>query len=337
MTFAHSAQPWTLGIELTGHCDLRCKHCLRSDLATVVELPVDFVGSLLDQALVLGRPHIALTGGEVTLHSRFFDILRAIDERGLTFHFVTNGNRYPAVREGLLPFLGRSLTGFTVSLDGATQATHDRVRGKGSFHRATMAIALAVRDGFSIVVQMAVNPGNRHELEAMAELCRDLGVSLLVYAHTQPTERASRNQLAMLPEEHGALDREVAALGARVGLPVTLSSGHYDPNPLAHCQTLRHESFNVDCHGRLTFCCQLSGVAGAPKDADVIADLNERSFVEAIEAQLEAGRALLSSKLRHLAAEPDDPYRGYHCHYCLGYFGKLAHVAPSDPKRLNVV
>src|SRR5690606_36347178 len=191
-------------------------------------------------------------------------------------------------------------------------------------------------DGFSVVVQMAVNPTNRAELEPMAELCRDLGVGLLVYAHTQPTARASKNGLGLLPEEHAALDREVAEIGGRVGLPVTLSSGHYDPNPLAHCQTLRHESFNVDCHGRLTFCCQLSGVAGTPTDADVIADLHDVSLLDAIDGHLAMSRALLSAKLRHLADAPDDPYRGYHCHYCLGHFGKLAHVAPAE-RRLHVV
>src|SRR5690606_29707204 len=181
-------------------------------LATVVELSPELVADLLDQALVFGPPHLALTGGEATLHTRFFDIVREIDARGLTFHFVTNGNSYPAIREALLPFLGRSITGFTVSLDGAREETHDRIRGRGSFRRATMAIALAARDGFSVVVQMAVNPTNRAELEPMAELCRDLGVGLLVYAHTQPTARASKNGLGLLPEEHAALDREVAEI-----------------------------------------------------------------------------------------------------------------------------
>ncbi len=321
-----------LGIELTGHCDLRCKHCLRDDLHTVVELEPEFVADLLDQALRLGPPHVAFTGGEVTLHSRFLDVLRIVDARDLTFHFVTNGNSYPRLREDLLAFRGRAMSGFTVSLDGATRATHDRIRGKGSFDRAAMTIALAARDGFEVTVQMAVNAANRHELAAMAELCRDLGASLLVFAHTQSTERASRNGLDLAAAAERELDREVEAIGRDAGLPVMISAGHWDPNPMAHCQTLRHQSFNVDCRGRLTFCCQLSGVAGEPESADVVADLREVPLARALEAHLEESHRLTRDRLRYLEASPDDPYRDFHCRFCLVRFGKLAHLGEHAPE-----
>lgn len=344
MSFALRRNPWLLGVELTGHCDLRCKHCLRDDLHTVVELEPDFLRSLLDQALRLGPPHVAFTGGEVTLHSRFFEMLRIVDERELTFHFVTNGNSYPRIRGELLGFRGRSMSGLTVSLDGATRATHDRIRGKGSWDRAVMAIALAANDDFDVTVQMAVNPGNRGELRAMAELCRDLGVSLLVFAHTQPTERASRNALALDPEAERELDREVEEVGRDAGLPVMISAGHSDPNPMAHCQTLRHQSFNVDCRGRFTFCCQLSGVSGEPSDADVVADLHQVTLSRAIEAHLQMSYEVTRDRLRHLEANPDDPHRDFHCHFCLSRFGKLAHLgepasAKDEPpaRRLRVV
>jgi sulfatase maturation enzyme AslB (radical SAM superfamily) len=342
MSFALRRGGWLLGVELTGHCDLRCKHCLRDDLSTVVELEPSFLGDLLDQALALGPPHVAFTGGEVTLHSRFFELLRAVAERDLTFHFVTNGKSYPRIRAELLGFRG-AMTGFTVSLDGASRAVHDRVRGRGAWDAAVMAIALAARDEWQVTVQMAIHAANRHELRAMAELCRDLGASLLVYAHTQPTERASRNGLDLSPEAWLAIDREVEAIGRAIDLPVMVSAGHYDPNPLAHCQTLRHQSFNVDCHGRLTFCCQLSGVAGEPREADVVADLREVSLLDAMDAHVELGQRVIRERLRYLAASPDDPYRDFHCHFCLKRFGKLAHLqdagaaaSPRDARRLHV-
>jgi MoaA/NifB/PqqE/SkfB family radical SAM enzyme len=342
MSFALRRNRWLLGVELTGHCDLRCRHCLRDDLSTVVELEPDFLGRLLDQALVLGPPHVAFTGGEVTLHTRFFELLHVVAERDLTFHFVTNGKSYPRIRAGLLDLRG-AMTGFTVSLDGASRAVHDRIRGRGSWDRAVMAIALAARDEWQVTVQMAVNAVNRHELHAMAELCRDLGVSLLVYAHTQPTERASRNELGLAPDEWLRIDEAVETIAREIELPVMLSAGHYDPNPMAHCQTLRHQSFNVDCHGRLTFCCQLSGVAGEPRDADVIADLHQVPFLEAIEAHVELSHRVTRERLRYLAAHPDDPNKSFHCHFCLERFGKLAHAHEGDAdgaaeaRRLHVV
>ncbi|MBC7174254.1 MAG: hypothetical protein H5U40_17550, partial [Polyangiaceae bacterium] len=137
--------------------------------------------------------------------------------------------------------------------------------------------------------------------------------------------------------DHEALDREVETIARDAGLPVMISAGHWDANPMAHCQTLRHQSFNVDCHGRLTFCCQLSGVAGAPSEADVVADLRAVPLLRAIEAHLEMSKDLTRDRLRYLDESPDDPYRNFHCHFCLRRFGKLAHLdeSASEPTSRN--
>lgn len=318
-----------IGVELTQHCDLRCKHCLRADLSTEVEFDFDLFARLVDEAERLGKPHFAFTGGEVTLHQRFFDFGQLLHDRGFTWHFVTNGNSYPRLRKGLEPFQ-KSLGGISVSLDGATEEVHDAIRGKGSYRRAVMAIAMAVYDGWRVTVQPVLNGHNRHQIQAFHDLCRDLGVRMLMFAHTQPVERADYNDLALGPQDWIDLDQEVIDLMKRAEIPVARSSGHYDPTPIVHCQTLKHVSYNIDCHGRLTFCCQLSGVPGTPNDADVIADLREVSLVEGIRRHMEWSQQLTLDRLEYLSHKEteNDPFRDFHCHFCLKRFGKLAHQDP---------
>ncbi len=319
-----------LGLELVGHCDLRCKHCLRNDLSTVVEFDVDLFERIADQAVQLGKPSFAFTGGEVTLHPRFFDFLRILEERSLRCHFVTNGNSYPRIR-GQLAEHRNALAGISFSIDGATEKSHDHIRGRGSFKKVQLAMALARRDGHDITAQMVVGRTNRHELGAMVELCQALGVSTLFFAHVQPVKRAEYFGLPLSPAECREVEAEVLTLARESkSVFVTMSSGHADPTPLAHCNTLKHTSYNIDCHGRMTFCCQLSGVAGHPSDADVIANLRDTSLLDAIELHLGMADRVTRTRLAYLRdpANHADPYRDFHCHFCLKQFGKLTHIDP---------
>ncbi|MGZ3451768.1 MAG: radical SAM protein [Polyangiales bacterium] len=327
-----------IGVELTGHCDLRCRHCLREDLSTVNEFDVDLFRSLAKQARTFGPTHFGFTGGEITLHPRFFEFLDILRENGLTAHIVTNGNSYPRLREQFVQYKD-VLTALCLSLDGATEQVHDSLRGRGSYRKTMMAIALASYDGFRINVQAAIGRKNRHQLGEFVDVLEPLGVQVLFFAHVQPTARASKNELPLEPLEVKAVDEEIAELGKKTQrLVLARSAGYYDVTPFAHCDTLKHLSYNIDVHGRMTFCCQLSGVEGHPSDADVMADLRKVPLVDAIQEHIAFSSKLVQERFRDYLASPDDPSKNLHCNYCLGRFGKLAHLPPRPGlKRLDVV
>src|SRR5262245_20305647 len=151
-----------IGFELTRHCNLRCKHCLRDDLDKPALLPVEFVRSILEQAKVYNKPHIAMTGGEVTLHPKFKEIIDVIVEMGYRFHFVTNGTTTAHVFKQIGKYAGGPFwDGVSISLDGATEATHDAVRGKGVYRKTLSAIATYRAHNLPVTVQMVVNKLNR--------------------------------------------------------------------------------------------------------------------------------------------------------------------------------
>ena len=154
-----------IGIELTRHCNLRCQHCLRDDLDKHAEVPVEFVKKLLKQARAYNKPHIALTGGEATLHSKFGEIIDLIVSEGYTFHFVTNGTTFPRVFQRLQAYAGgRAWRGISLSMDGATEETMDKIRGKGVYQKAIQAIAIAKTHRVPVTAQMVVNRLNRPEM-----------------------------------------------------------------------------------------------------------------------------------------------------------------------------
>ncbi len=309
------------GVELTRHCNLRCLHCLRENRTSTFEFDDSLFRSIVSQAAMLGKPNFAFSGGEPTLHTKLVSFLRILADHELPCHIVTNGSHFADLHESFQRFKG-TLTAISVSLDGIDEKTHDALRGRGSFRTAMMAIALAVRAGFEVTVQCVVCRLNRHQLEDMAKLCDELGVSLLLFAYLFPVPRAVKNKLPIAPDEWTDVEQEIEALIQCGPLPIGISTGHRDPVPFAHCESLRHLSYNIDSHGQLTFCCQLSGAAGVTEPKDVVADLREVPLLDALERHMEMAARLVQTRMRYRAANPDDPHRDFHCHFCFNHFEK---------------
>ncbi|HLG20417.1 MAG TPA: radical SAM protein [Bdellovibrionota bacterium] len=313
-----------IGIELTRHCNLRCAHCFRADLDKVNEIPYETVEKILDQAGHYHKPHIAMTGGETTLHSHFVDILELIIRKGYTFHFVTNGFNYKSVFQKVFHLFGNpQWIGVSVSLDGATAETHDAIRGPGSFARALACVATVKSHNLECVAQMVVHRGNRHELEAMALLCSKMNTNRLHIAHMQPTPHAVEHGLMHSPEEERQVEQEICDLQGRFRMPIVLSAGFYDQTPIAHCRFLKLGALNVDHRGRLTTCCQLSNLEGSDGEADVVADLTKTPLETAHGALLQTYNKVYASRLQKMADGTMHDLDNFHCWSCMKHFKKV--------------
>ena len=313
-----------IGVETTRHCNLRCAHCFRADLDKVSEIPLETFQKILEQAKHYHKPHIALTGGETTLHSRFVELLEMIIEYGYTFHFVTNGFNYQRVFRKLFHLFGNpSWKGVSVSLDGATEETHDSIRGVGSYNRCLGTIAVSKTHNLEVVVQMVVHRGNRHELEQMALLCSRLSADRLHIAHMQPTPHAVKHGLYYSPEEAREVERRVGDLQGRFRLPIVLSAGFYDQTPIAHCRFLKLGALNIDHRGRLTTCCQLSNLEGREGEVDVVGDLNNISLEDAHKNLLQAYQSIFDARLRKMKDGTKHDLDNFHCWFCMKHFKKV--------------
>lgn len=313
-----------IGIETVRQCNLRCAHCFRADLDKVSEIPFATVEKILDQAVRYHRPHIALTGGETTLHTRFSDILNLIIDKGFTFHYVTNGFNYDKIYRKLYPIIDHpQWIGVSVSMDGATAETHDAIRGPGSFQRALMTVVIGLMHKKEVVVQMVVHRGNAHELEAMAVLCSKVGASRLHIAHMQPTPHAVANHLLHSPDEFKMIERDIRDLQGRFRMPIVLSAGFYDLTSLAHCRFLKLSALNIDHQGRLTTCCQLSNLEGSEGEEDVIADLNVVSLEHAHMALLKKYQELFTYRLEKQQNGKAHDLDNFHCYTCMKHQKKV--------------
>jgi radical SAM protein with 4Fe4S-binding SPASM domain len=110
---------------------------------------------------------VGVTGGEPLTRGDLFEVMAEASRLGFHWGMVTNGwLADSAAVDGCLRTGMRTLV---VSLDGASAASHDWLRGQGSFERAAAAIGRFQDAGFLSTLQVTttVHRRNLGELEGM--------------------------------------------------------------------------------------------------------------------------------------------------------------------------
>lgn len=315
-----------ISFEVTNACNLKCLHCLRQTI-DMGNFPVNLFEKILVQAKALGTPHIILTGGEPTLHPHLNDMIDIIVDNGYTYNIVTNGWNFERVLDILNGRLKRKkqLTGISLSLDGATEETHDRIRGEGSFRELMKTVTMLRANHIRFAFLMTVNRINLHELEDVAKLSLSLGSSYLFYAHMVPTHKTAQSDMDLTPDEYRLVEAKVEEIKNFTKHEVLMSMGAYSPLKMFQCRTLTMSNLNFDYKGRLTFCCLLSGYREDPTvpETEIIADMKETDLFDGIQFWMERIYEFNRDKLEYIKSGRWTEHDYFPCFYCKKYFSKV--------------
>lgn len=167
-------------IELLSTCNLRCLHCYGSFDPTRKEvISKESTIDLLNQLKALHCSDISFTGGEVLLHPDFLDILRYTQKLNFKTSFLTNGTLL--TREWVQELKRIGYFEIQVSLDAHVPEVHDAFRGvPGAFDKAFAAIKMLREEGFPTAIGFILNQTNKHCLDPIHEIVRELGVNLRI-------------------------------------------------------------------------------------------------------------------------------------------------------------
>jgi MoaA/NifB/PqqE/SkfB family radical SAM enzyme len=312
-----------IALHLTERCPLDCLHCLRDPGTQPADLPVETVARVLEQAVRTHRvEHVSLTGGEPMAHPDLAGVVRVIAGLGLEFHLVTSGVGF----EKLLrivdgdPSARRALTRVNVSVDGATAKTHDAIRGLGSYRRAMAAIAACKAREVPLAVQMTVNALNQVELEQAALAAVELGADRVLFSMTQPTGTRGDERLYLPAQAWVGIADRVDRLAGVLRVPVIASEGFPRKQPFHTCAPFASEVLHVDPHGRLTLCCQHSGIPGG--SGELAVSLQEVPLAEGHRRLLDVVHAYQRQRLVAMEAGTLGEWELFPCNACLRHFGK---------------
>jgi mycofactocin radical SAM maturase len=189
--------PVNLTWEVTLDCNLRCRHCLSaSGKAAPRELSTAEALDAVDQIHRAGVFQVNFGGGEPFIRPDFEDILDACHERNIVTCISTNGTLFDGERVKRLARSG--LVAIQVSLDGATRATCDAVRGRGTYDSALEALRLLAGSPIPTSINTVLTAHNADEMPDLYELAGGLGVSLRV-SRFRPSGRGATNWQALRP------------------------------------------------------------------------------------------------------------------------------------------
>ncbi|MGH9854609.1 MAG: radical SAM protein [Blastocatellia bacterium] len=319
-----------IGIELNNVCNLDCAHCFRSIYRGGAEnnqdlfLSLDVLEKILVEAKPLGYNHVAITGGEPPMHPRFGEALDIIAKHGFSYHFLTNARNFQKTLKAIsAPSRRPKLAGVSFSLDGATEATHDKIRGKGSYREVVTAIAMCQAAGIEPSIITTINKVNRHEIDQLALLGAHLKVRRQIFGHQNPTEHNMGADLILPLTEWRAVERDVARVMTEFRHDISMAVGFYTDYYLPRCAPLMLEDLNIDYRGRLTLCCQLSNYRDGEADgADVVGDLKQESLADALGKLMDLINRVHRERLAMANDSQQKDILHYPCLVCIDRFKK---------------
>lgn len=176
---AHARIPFTANLELTGRCNLRCRHCYLGDQLAphrqhARERDTDAVKSSIREWSQAGCLHLVITGGDPMIRHDFEELYRYACEQGLLVTVFCDGI---LVTDRMLDlFKTYPPRSIEVTLYGATAKTYEDVsRVPGSYDAAWKGIRRLLDGGVRVCLKTVLLSINKHELQAMKTQAEALG------------------------------------------------------------------------------------------------------------------------------------------------------------------
>jgi radical SAM protein with 4Fe4S-binding SPASM domain len=201
------ARPRQIQLLLTERCNLRCRHCAvpEEDSPAGRELDIHAWRTFVRRCVQGGLRSLVISGGEALLRPEAVDLAVYAHTLGVQrTTLVTNGLLF---RGGIPVRIAAAQAeypafGVHVSIDGATAATHDWMRGPGTFRRTMRAIERLQSAGGRITgLHTVLHQGNAHEVLACADLAERLGAEIWTVFPVAALGRATHIQDRKLNEQ----------------------------------------------------------------------------------------------------------------------------------------
>ncbi len=182
MTVDFAQRPMLVFWEVTRACLLACAHCRASATPDALpgELTTEEGKGLIDQVAGFGRPYpiLVLTGGDCLLRKDTFDLVEYANGLGVPVEMSPSVTPM-LTDEAIRTMVESGVKAVSLSLDGATAATHDGVRGiPGHFDQTIPAIRTLVAAGLKVQINTTVMRANVDELADIAALMAQTGVHI---------------------------------------------------------------------------------------------------------------------------------------------------------------
>ena len=255
-TVAFSKDSSNLFFHILTNCNLRCRHCyINRDEHGSNTLDIDTIQQWL--SLFLDRAsntNLIFLGGEPTLHPDLSLAVKAARQMGFSSITIdTNGYLFHDILDRITP---EDVDFISFSLDGATSATNDSIRGKGCYDACVAGVKKAVAKGFSTSMIYTVSGANIDELDQMPAIVKELGIDrfFIQVVGIRGESAGINNTLQVTRDRWLAAVPKVAEKIAESGIIVTYPKVFLDPGEQFQCAGLVADNYFIFPNGRVYRC-----------------------------------------------------------------------------------
>ncbi len=227
-TIDFTERPFILFWEVTRACALACRHCraIAQPRPHPEELNHEEALQLVDAIAELRPPMLVLTGGDPMMRRDILELIERATARGLRVALS------PAATPRLLHtnfarLHAAGVVSLSLSLDGATQETHDAFRGvPHTFERTLTAARAAMEAGIQLQVNTTLCRSTLREMDGFISLMKDLKPDVWSVFVLVPTGRATCDELPTAAELEAVWQR-LAELRRELPFAIKTTEGHH--------------------------------------------------------------------------------------------------------------
>lgn len=226
--FNFDERPFIIIWEVTRACGLVCRHCRAS--ANTQQHPLELTTReaerFIDQVARCRPALFVMTGGDPMRRRNLESLIRYASSRGLRVALSPSATP-EFVRADFQELKNAGVARFSLSLDGATEATHDLFRGVPGTWKWTMeAILKAAAADIPIQINTTFTRQNLREFEDFVELLEDIRPVLWSVFQLVPTGRGKTDDL-LTGHEMEQLFLRLQQLSQSAPYDIKTTEGHH--------------------------------------------------------------------------------------------------------------
>ena len=221
-------RPFILFWEVTRACALACRHCraIAQPQAHPQELNHEEALALVDEIADLAPPMLVLTGGDPMMRRDIFGLIERAASRGLRVA-LSPAATHRLINTDFHRLRSAGVVSLSLSLDGATQETHDAFRRvPHTFERTLQAARMAKEAGIQLQINTTISRTTLPELEGFVELLKQIQPDVWSVFLLVPTGRATLEELPTA-EELEKLWQRLLELRSELPFAIKTTEGHH--------------------------------------------------------------------------------------------------------------
>lgn len=166
--------PFTANIEITDRCNLKCKHCYRSQESRNLWDLKNFEAMLV-KLKEMGTLHIVFAGSEPLMHPDIVGFIELIEKYGFVLTLQSN---LTLLSDSIVEALKKCTVKMVfVSLYTDKPKLHDSITGcVGSYEKTINSIQKLKSNGFVVRASISIFEDNNNEVYAINDLCKELNI-----------------------------------------------------------------------------------------------------------------------------------------------------------------